>query len=87
MAEDTPIGVDERDLDDAALEALAEACATPPPPGLRARVLAVARHDTLLRRRDTGLRRWRLTGAVAATLALALGGLLAYESGQRTSRQ
>ena len=33
------IGVDERELDDLALEALAEAYATTPAPGLRQRVL------------------------------------------------
>jgi anti-sigma-K factor RskA len=82
VAEDPTIGVDERLLDDAALEALAETCATPPRPALRARVLAAARQDALLGRRAAALQRWRLTGAAAATVALALGGLLARESRQ-----
>ena len=62
------------ELDDQALEALAEACATGPPPGLRARVLeavADARERSALRSR---LYRWRQLGiaacAAAATLAI-----------------
>ena len=41
------IGVDERELDDLALEALAEAYATPPTPGLRQRVLGTARAEAV----------------------------------------
>jgi anti-sigma-K factor RskA len=76
MPEDPTIGVDERPLDDAALEALATAYATPPPPRLRARLLAAARR---VRPADRGAPagRWRLVGTLAAGLALALGVLLA----------
>ena len=62
---------------DGALEALAEVNATAPPVGLRRRLLAEARVDLgrdQLQRRAV---RWRLVGAVAATLALGLGGVLA----------
>ncbi len=79
MREDVTIGVDERALDDAALEALAEAYATSPRPGLRARLLLQARRDAAARARSGAVRRWRLTGALAATVALAMGGLLARE--------
>jgi anti-sigma-K factor RskA len=78
VAEDRHIGVDERALDDAALEALAEAYAMPPRPELRARVLAAARREP--RAGGRALVGWRLTGAAAAGLVLVLGGLLARES-------
>lgn len=79
MPDDPTIGVDERELDDLALEALAEAYATTPPADLRRRVLAEARTSAPA---STGhaarraLGRWRAVGALAATLALVLGGLL-----------
>lgn len=79
MPEDRNIGVDERALDDAALEALAAAYATPPPPGVRARVLAAARREGPGRDRSAFVR-WRIAGAAAAGLVLALGGLLAREA-------
>ena len=82
MAERTPIGVDELDLDDAALEALAEAHATPPPPHLRDRVLDEVLRTTVVWQRRT-LTRWRAIGAVAALVVLALGGLLAGAFRQR----
>lgn len=77
MPDDRHIGVDERELDDAALEALAEACATPPRRELRARLLAQARREA--RNAGQGLTRWRVGGVAAAGLVLALGGLLARE--------
>ena len=77
------IGVDERDLDDLALEALAEAYAVPPTPGLRQRVLATARAEAEAEQARRGRSRWRAVGTLAATLALALAGLLARESGLR----
>ena len=77
------IGVDERDLDDLALEALAEAYAVPPTPGLRQRVLATARAEAKAEQARRGRSRWRAVGTLAATLALALAGLLARESGLR----
>lgn len=77
------IGVDERDLDDLALEALAEAYAVPPTPGLRQRVLATARAEAEAEQTRRGRSRWRAVGTLAATLALALAGLLARESGLR----
>jgi hypothetical protein len=79
MALESTIGVEERALDDAALEALAEAYATSPPAALRTRVLELGR------RRDDGpgaagrVRNARLVGAVAAAIALVCGGLLAGE--------
>jgi hypothetical protein len=78
VPDDRHIGVDERALDDPALEGLAEAYATPPRPELRARVLAQARREA--RTRGQGLARRRITGIAAACLLLALGGLLAHES-------
>jgi anti-sigma-K factor RskA len=77
------IGVDERELDDLALEALAEAYATPPGPGLRQRVLGTAHAEAEAQQARRGLTRWRSVGALAATVALALGGLLARENGLR----
>jgi hypothetical protein len=77
MRDDGPIGVDERALDDAALEALAEAHARQPPAGLATRLLAAAAADAGVARTRRALVRWRIGGAVAASVAVALGGLLA----------
>ena len=85
MRDDPVIGVDDRELDDATLEALAEAYATPPPPLLRERILGEARRDVDAGRIGRVLHRWRLVGAVAAGAALALGVLLSRE--QRMARQ
>jgi len=79
VAEERPIGVDDPRLDDAALEALAEAYAAPPPDHLRARVLAEARRAAAARA-AAAVARWRLVGSVAAAVALVLGGLLARET-------
>jgi len=87
VREDETIGVDEPELDDAALEALAEAYATPPRSGLRARVLFQARRDAWLRGRSRAVLPWRLTGTLAAGVALALGGLLAREVQRGTARE
>lgn len=75
-----PIGVEDRTLDDLALEALATACATAPPAELRARVLEAARADATNRAATHAVRRWRLVGAAAAAVALGLAGLLANVS-------
>jgi anti-sigma-K factor RskA len=75
-----PIGVEDPRLDDLALEALATACATAPPPELRARVLEAARAEAARRVAARTVRRWRLVGAVAAAVALGLTGLLANVS-------
>jgi len=83
MPDEPTIGVDERELDDLALEALAEAYATTPAPGLRQRVLGVAHAEAGAERARRGLNRWRSIGALAATVALALTGLLARENGLR----
>jgi len=80
MPEQPTIGVDEHELDDLALEALAEAYAAPPAAGLRQRVLESARADLTLERARRSRTRWLSVGAVAATLAIALGGLLAQQS-------
>lgn len=79
MAEDRRRDVDELGLDDDALEALAEAYATPPAPTLAERVLAEARRDLAVRRVRGPLRRWRVVGSIAAAAALALGVLLSRE--------
>jgi hypothetical protein len=73
MREDEAIGVDERALDDAVLEALADAQATVPAPRLRARVLADARRHRQSELPVAGARRWRMVGALAAGVALVLG--------------
>ena len=75
MSEDTPIGTDDRTLDDAALEALAEAVSAPPPPGLRARVLGAVEREAALGRR---LRRWRRAGAAAMAAAAAFAGVAVW---------
>ena len=75
MRDDATIGVDERALDDATLEALADAHGTPPPPGLRARLLVEAQRDAGARARAGALRRWRAVGAIAAGVALVVGAL------------
>jgi len=79
MPEDPTIGVEERVLDDLMLEALAEAHAATPPSGLRRRVLEGAHADAAIERARRGRTRWRAVGALAATVALVLGGLLAGE--------
>jgi anti-sigma-K factor RskA len=77
VSEHEPIGTDDRELDDAALEALAESVAAPPPPELRARVLgAVAREAAL----GPALRRWRRVSAAAMAAAAALAGLLLWDA-------
>jgi anti-sigma-K factor RskA len=80
MPEQPTIGVDERELDDVTLEALAEAYAAPPAPGLRRRVLATAHADVEIDQARRARTRWRAVGAIAATLAVVLGGLLAQQS-------
>jgi len=80
MRENEPIGVDERALDDLALEALAEAHATRPPSALRTSVLAAARADSEARALVRSRRRWRVVGAVAASALVALAGLLAQST-------
>src|SRR4029450_9805769 len=83
MPEEPMIGVDERELDDLALEALAEAYATTPTPGPRQGGLGRARAGGGGGRGRRGRPRWRSIGALAATVALALAGLLARENGLR----
>jgi len=77
---------EDQELDALALEALGEACATAPSPGLRSRVLDVARQDALLRRAIRGRTVWRSVGAVAAAAALVLGTLVAREAHRATER-
>jgi len=76
MRDDDPIGVDERALDDAALEALAEAHARKAPAGLDARLIATAVAERRERRTRGALLRWRIGGVVAAALAITFGALL-----------
>ena len=79
MRDDEPIGVDERELDDAALEALAEAHAATPPSRLRARLLGTvsAERETVRARRS--LTRWRVVGSIAAGLLVVTSWLLVRE--------
>jgi anti-sigma-K factor RskA len=74
--EQEPIAVDEQALDDLALEALAEAHAVPPPLALRGTILAVAAAEGRVQALVRARRRWRAVGAIAATLAVVLGGML-----------
>ena len=79
MRDDETIGVDERPLDDVALEALAEAHATVPPARLRARLVGhVAAEASAARARRT-IVRWRAVGTIAATVALVTTGLFVRE--------
>ena len=73
MAEERLTGVDDPQLDDTALEALAEAYAAPPPARLRARVLAEARRDAAARALAAVARR-RLVGLAAAVAFAAVSG-------------
>ena len=77
MRDDATLDVTEPALDDAVLEALAELHAESPPARLAGRVLAAAAADASLRRTRGTLRRWRMAGALAASVALALGAWLA----------
>jgi anti-sigma-K factor RskA len=86
MSEREPIGVDERALDDAALEALAEAHAVEPPRALRAGLLAAARAEARAGLLARSRRRWRAVGSMAAVLVLALTGLLGRQTQQTTAR-
>ena len=75
---------EDQELDALALEALGEACATSPPPGLRNRLLGAARQDVMLRRALRGRTVWRSVGAVAAAATLVLGTLVAREMHRAT---
>ena len=86
MADERLIGADDRALDDAALEALAEAHATPPPAALRDRVVADVRHEAAARRAQVHARRWRLVGAAAAMLAVVAGGAVLSERSRLDAR-
>jgi anti-sigma-K factor RskA len=79
MRDDEPIGIDERALDDFALDALAEAHETTAPARLRAGLLDAARGDAAVARTRRALVRWRAIGAVAATIAVVTTGLFVRE--------
>ena len=83
MRDDETIGVDERALDDLALEALAEAHATTPSPRLRAGLLESVRARQTHERTRRALTRWRAIGSIAAGMALVSTSLLVREH-QRT---
>ncbi len=83
MPDQQTIGVDDRALDDLTLETLAEAYAATPPAALRRRVIATARAEVATAATRRSRTRWLAVGALAATVALALGGLLARERGLR----
>jgi hypothetical protein len=70
---------DEHELDDVALEALAEAYAEPAPVGLRTRLLARIASEREQARAARSARRARLVGALAASIAVVCAGLLARE--------
>jgi anti-sigma-K factor RskA len=75
MRDDEIIGVEERDLDDIALEALAEAHRAAPPARLRRRLVDAVHAETDAPRARRSLAVWRMVGAVAATVALVTTGL------------
>ena len=77
MVDERNIGVDDAALDNAALEALALAHATPPPPALRARLLRAAHTADIGKTSHRSVVAWRIVGTMAAGIAIALGGLLA----------
>ena len=79
MRDDETIGVDERPLDDVALEALAEAHATVPPARLRARLVGSVEAEASAARARRVVVRWRAVGTIAATIALVTTGLLVRE--------
>src|SRR5262249_14101388 len=83
MPDDQIIGVDDRALDDLTLEALAEAYAAAPPAAPRRRVLAEAQAERTVSATRRSRTRWLAVGAVAASVALVLAGLLARERGLR----
>ncbi len=74
MRDDSPIGIDDRALDDAALEALAEMHAARAPASLRSRILAEAKAGAAGARAGRALVRWRIVGSIAAAAALVLAG-------------
>jgi anti-sigma-K factor RskA len=89
MTSETTIGIDERELDDAALEALAEAYATPPPEALRARLIGSIERERSAERAVVRVRRARIVGTIAAGVALVFAGLFAGEvqrGGERTQQ-
>jgi len=79
MTTETTISIDERDLDDAALEALAEAYATPAPEQLRARLIGSIERECDTRRSFARVRRARIVGALAAGVTLVFAALFARE--------
>ncbi len=68
------------ELNDAALEALAQSYATPPPPELRARVLASVHELARERRTTRRLNHWRFLGIATSAAAATLAGFLVYQS-------
>lgn len=80
MAAETDMTTDEHEIDDIALEALAEAYAEPAPPGLRARLLATVELERERRQASSRMTRARVVGAIAAAIALVFAGLLARET-------
>ncbi len=92
MSDDAPIGVDERDLDDVALETLAEAYAEAPSAGLRDRVLRAAAASPGAApaapvATASAVTRWRIVGALAAGAAFVLGGLLTRTTARLGERE
>ena len=79
MAPELDVNLEEHELDDVALEALAEAYAEPAPVRLRGRILAEVGRDRERERAARALRRTRIVGALAASLALGFAGLFARE--------
>ena len=86
MRDDGPIGVEERALDDAALEALAEVHAAAPSRALRARLLGAVAEERRAARSARALMRWRTVGTIAATVAIVSTSLLVRET-YRTQSQ
>jgi anti-sigma-K factor RskA len=89
MAAETDMTTDGHEIDDLALEALAEAYAEPAPAGLRARLLATVELERERRQAAARTTRARVVGAVAAAIALVFAGLFARETqrGERGNAQ
>ncbi len=79
MAPELETNIDERELDDLAIEALAEAYAAPAPPRLRERIVAAVDRERERGRSARTVQRTRVVGALAASLALVFAGLFARE--------
>lgn len=82
-----PVTHDDLEIDDLALEALAEAYAEPAPASLRGRLFAAVAAERERERSGRSVRRAWLVGAVAASVAFVLAGVLARSLRESQVRQ